>query len=141
MRTRIAASMLVFLERQVKTWKLGLTMRLITIAALTLPAILTGGCTVYQTAPGVYVTAPQSTFDRSWSAAVGAFEDQGVSITSQDRAAGEVRGTRDGIDIVANLQTQADGSVRVEFRTSGATSRDPTLIDRVSRAYDRRMGR
>ena len=117
------------------------TMRRIAIAAIALGVGLTGGCTVYEAAPGVYVTAPPSTFDRSWSAAVGAFEDQGVRITSQDRAAGQVRGTRDGIDLVANVRTQADGSVRVEFNTAGATARDPTLIDRVSRAYDRLMGR
>jgi hypothetical protein len=115
-------------------------MRRIAIAAIVL-GCLAGGCTVYEAAPGVYVTAPPSTFDRSWSAAVGAFEDQGVRITSQDRTAGQVRGTRDGIDLVANVRTQADGSVRVEFNTSGATARDPTLIDRVSRAYDRLMGR
>jgi len=39
------------------------------------------------------------------------------------------------------MRTQADGSVRVEFNTAGATSRDPDLINRVSRSYDRRMGR
>ncbi len=64
-----------------------------------------------------------------------------MRITSQDRGAGQVRGTRDGIDVVGNVRTQADGSVRVEFNTSGATARDPTLIDRISRAYDRLMGR
>jgi hypothetical protein len=67
--------------------------------------------------------------------------DQGVQVTSQDRGAGQVRGTRDGIDVVANVRTQADGSVRVEFNTSGATTRDPTLIERISSSYDRRMGR
>ncbi len=103
---------------------------------------IASGCVVYETAPGVYVTSPPSpSFDRSWSAAVGALEDQGVRITAEDRSAGQVRGTRDGIDVVANVRTQADGSVRVEFNTSGATARDPTLIERISRAYDRRMGR
>jgi hypothetical protein len=105
-------------------------------AALFLPA-----CTVYQTAPGVYSPYPPSSFDRSWSAVVGAFADQGVRVVTEDRAAGVVRGTRDGIDIAANVRTQADGSVRVEFSTSGATARDPELINRVSRAYDRLMGR
>jgi hypothetical protein len=99
------------------------------------------GCTVYQAAPGVYAAVPPSTFDRSWAAMRGAFDDQGVRITSEDRSSGIVRGTRDGIDVTANLRTQADGSVRVEFNTAGATARDPALIERVSRAYDRRMGR
>ena len=103
---------------------------------------IVAGCVVYETAPGVYVTTPpQPSFDRSWSAAIGAFQDQGVRITGEDRSAGQVRGTRDGIDVVANVRTQADGSVRVEFNTSGATGRDPGLIDRISRAYDRLMGR
>jgi hypothetical protein len=43
--------------------------------------------------------------------------------------------------VAANVRTQADGSVRVEFNTSGATGQDPALIDRISRSYDRRMGR
>jgi hypothetical protein len=34
-----------------------------------------------------------------------------------------------------------DGSVRVQFNTAGATAQDPGLIDRISRAYERRMGR
>jgi hypothetical protein len=113
------------------------------IAALAL--VLAGGClpgcVVYQTGPGVYSPTPATSFDRSWSAAVGALEDQGVRVTAQDRSAGVVRGTRDGIDVVANVRAQADGSVRVEFNTSGATARDPGLIDRISRAYDQRMGR
>src|SRR5262245_49611118 len=112
----------------------------VVLAALALGAV--AGCTYYQTAPGVYTSAPApASFDASWSAALGAFADQGVQITSQDRGAGQIRGTRDGINIVANVRTQADGSVRVEFNTSGATSRDPSLIDRISSAYDRRMGR
>ena len=78
---------------------------------------------------------------RSWAAAIGAFQDQGVRITSEDRGSGVVRGTRDGINVTANVRTQADGSVRVEFNTSGATERDPALIDRISQTYDRRMGR
>jgi hypothetical protein len=117
-------------------------MKTSTFTALLVSALLTG-CTYYQTAPGYYVTTPAavSSFDRSWSAAVGAFEDQGVRITNEDRAAGFLRGTRDGIDVTANLRTLADGSVRVEFNTAGATGRDPDLINRVSSSYDRRMGR
>jgi hypothetical protein len=39
------------------------------------------------------------------------------------------------------VRPQPDGTVRVEFNTSGATARDPNLINRISGAYDRRMGR
>jgi hypothetical protein len=115
-------------------------MRTLVLGCLLVLALV-DGCTYYEVAPGVYATSAPTSFDRSWSAAVGAFEDQGVRITSQDRGTGQVRGTRDGIDVLASVRTQADGSVRVEFNTSGATARDPTLIDRISRAYDRLMGR
>ncbi len=111
--------------------------------ALLATALLVSSCTVYQTAPGVYspVPPPAASFDRSFSAAVGAFQDQGVQILSADQSTGVVRGTRDGINVTANVRTQADGSVRVEFGTSGATSRDPGLISRISSSYDARMGR
>ena len=102
---------------------------------------LLAGCTYYQTPPGTYTTTPAGGFDRSWAAAVGALGDQGVRITSEDRAAGVVRGTRAGIHVTANVRTQADGGVRVEFNTSGATGSDPELINRISGAYNRRMGR
>lgn len=95
------------------------------------------GCTVYEVAPGTYVSQPPSTFDRSWSAALGALDDQGVSITHQDRSSGQIRGTRNGTDVRADLRTQADGSVRVEFHTA---SRDG-LAERISQSYNRRMGR
>jgi hypothetical protein len=110
-------------------------------SCLLLVVVLVTGCTYYQTTPGVYTTTPPSTFNRSFSAVVLAFEDQGVRITSEDRSTGEVVGSRDGIDVRATLQTQADGSVRVAFNTSGSTGNDPELIDRVTRSYNRFMGR
>ena len=42
-----------------------------------------GGCTYYEMAPGVYATTPPSTFDRSWSAALGALGDEGVQVVQQ----------------------------------------------------------
>jgi len=116
------------------------------VKRLTLAAVAAflAGCTYYTAPPGTYVSAPppaMASFDRSWSAVVGALGDQGVRISSEDRNAGIVNGSRDGIDVTAHVRTQADGSVRVEFNTSGETARDPGLIDRISRAYDRRMGR
>jgi hypothetical protein len=111
------------------------------VAAFAFAAALLGGCTYYQAAPGVYSTTPVSSFDRSWGAVQAAFAEQGVPITREDRAAGIVGGTRDGINVMANVRTQADGSVRVEFNTSGTTSRDPDLINRIIAAYNRNMGR
>ena len=103
--------------------------------------ILMVGCTYYETTPGVYATLPPSKFDRSYAAAVGAFEDQGVRITSEDRSAGVVYGNRNEIDVSVLLRTQADGSIRVAFNTSGATAKDPDLINRITQSYNRRMGR
>ncbi len=116
-------------------------MKILTIL-IALTAVSITGCTYYQATPGgVYTTTSASKFDRSWSAAVGALSDQGVRITSQDRGAGIVRGTRNGIEVTGDVSTQADASVRVQFNTSGATANDPTLIDRVTQSYNGRMGR
>jgi hypothetical protein len=101
--------------------------------------LMLGGCVVYEP---VLVPSPQTTqqrFDRAWSAASGAMYDQGLSITVQDRATGVIRGERGGVTITATLFTQADGSVQVKFSTSG-NSADPSLIERVSASYDRRIG-
>ena len=111
------------------------------ILFLLLAGTLFAGCTYYQTVPGVHTTTPPSGFDRSYSAAVGALGDQGVRITSENQSVGIVRGNRRGIDVTANVRTQADGSVRVEFNTAGATTNDPELINRITQSYNRRMGR
>jgi len=99
------------------------------------------GCTVYQVAPGAYSPLPPSAFDRSWEAVRLAFRDQNVEVLLEDRASGVMGGRRGGIDVTASLRQQADGSVRVQFDTRGSTHQDPGLIDRISRAYDARMGR
>jgi hypothetical protein len=113
----------------------------ITTTRLTIAITLIAGCTVYNVAPGVYATATPTTFDRSWAAARNALLDQGVRITQEDRATGTLRGTKSGIEVVSLVRTQADGSVRVEFRTVGATAVDPQLIEAISASYDRYMGR
>jgi hypothetical protein len=104
-------------------------------------AFVLNGCYYYAQPVSVPAPTPGQRFDRSWNAATGAMADQGVTITSQDRDAGVIRGTRGAITIVATLQTLADGSIQVKFNTSGATDTDSELIHRVSDSYDRRMGR
>jgi hypothetical protein len=104
-------------------------------------ASVLGACTVYQVGPQEYSPYPPNTFERSWSAARGAFADQGVELLQEDRTSGTLRGRRGGIDVIANVRAQADGSVRVQFDATGATAQDPTLLQRVSRAYETRMGR
>jgi len=44
-----------------------------------------------------------------------------------------------GGSVSASVRSQADGSVRVQFDSQDL--RDPTLLDRVVRAYEARMGR
>lgn len=113
--------------------------RLILAAGLAVTVAVSGGCVVYEPVPGAYGQA--STFDRSWNAAVGAMREQGVAITHEDRGTGTVRGTRGGINVTGTVRPQADGTVRVQFDTSGATGSDPTLIDRITRSYQAFMGR
>ena len=87
-----------------------------------------------------YAPAP-STFDRAWSAAINAAQDEGVGITSEDRASGRISGIRGKQEITIYLRTQADGNVRLEFSVRGPKGADPELASRISRAYDRWMGR
>ena len=110
----------------------------LTVAAMALVAVGLPAC--YYTPTPYGYTVPAS-FDRSWEAAVGALADNGLAITSQDRDSGAVNGRRGAIDVVANVRSQSDGSVRVEFTARGDIKQDPGLVDRVSAAYDRRMGR
>ena len=95
------------------------------------------GCVVYEPVP-----APQpSAFDRAWNAALGAAQDEGVSITAEDRVNGIIRGVRGEQEVTINIRSQADGSVRVEMSARGPKGSDPGLAGRISRGYDRRMGR
>jgi hypothetical protein len=106
---------------------------------LTTAFMLLSGCVVYEPVP-VSVPSP-STFDRAWSAAIGAAQDEGVRITSEDRVRGVISGSRGEQDVTINVGTQADGNVRVEFSARGPKGADTGLAGRISRAYDRRMGR
>lgn len=117
----------------------GMARRALLRAGLGAAAALLAGCVVYEPVP-VGVAAP-SAWERSWNAAAGAMRDQGVTITQEDRAAGVVRGTRGSINVTGSVLTQADGRIRVQFDTTGATSSDPTLIDRITSSYNARMGR
>jgi hypothetical protein len=110
-----------------------------TVAVLATVFIVLSGCVVSEPVPA-YVPAP-SIFDRSWSAATGAAQDEGVRVTSEDRVKGVITGSRGEQDVTINVQTQADGNVRVEFSAKGPKGSDPGLAGRISRAYDRRMGR
>jgi hypothetical protein len=94
------------------------------------------GCVVYEPYP-----AGGSNYDRAWNAALGGVQDAGVQISSAEPSTGNIRGAKDGIDVLVTVARQADGSVRVQFDSKGPTQNDPGLADRFSQAYDRRMGR
>ena len=104
---------------------------------LTTLSILLSGC--YEPVP-TYAPSP-SKFDRSWNAALAAAQDEGVRLISEDRSTGVITGSRGDQDVIISVRTQADGSVRVELSAKGPTGSDPGLAERISRAYDRRMGR
>jgi hypothetical protein len=82
-----------------------------------------------------------STFDRAFDAALGALSDQGLRINNQDRASGTIVGTRGTLAVTATVRPQADGTTRVEFRTSGDQGADADISQRVLSAYNARMGR
>lgn len=106
----------------------------LTICLLTAPL---AGCVYYGSPP----PSSPPVYDRAWSAAVGGMQDAGVQILSADQASGFIRGTKDGIEATATVVRQVDGSVRVQFDTKGPTQRDPDLHNRMTQAYNRRMGR
>jgi hypothetical protein len=95
------------------------------------------GCVVYEPVPA---PAP-STFERSWSAALGAAQEEGVQISFEDRINGVIKGYRGEQELTINIRTEAGGNVRVEMSARGPKGSDPGLAGRISRAYDRRMGR
>ena len=97
------------------------------------------GCYTYAPAP---VYSPPSKFDRAWEAARGAAADAGVAVTSADRASGRIYGTAYATDVAISVFTQADASVRVEINvTPTGAGADPQLRERITSAYQRRMGR
>jgi hypothetical protein len=115
------------------TMRVGLVMLLVGLSSVVLAA-----CVVYEPVP---VAPAPANYDRAYSAALGGLQDAGVQVTSADPATGLIRGVRDGISAQVTVARQADGSVRVQFDTSGQTERDPDLHARFTQAYNRRMGR
>jgi hypothetical protein len=104
---------------------------------IVLAAVLASSCVYYEAVP-VHHPGP-SKFDRSWDAARAAAEDEGVTITDDDRARGTLHGYRDTSDVTISLWQQADGSVRVGFNVRAPSGPDAALADRLSHAFDRRM--
>jgi len=93
-----------------------------------------------------YVAVPvassvPASFDASWQAARAAAYEEGVRITSEDRASGVLRGDKGPFRVLITVASRADGSVQVAFTVTGPPSQDAGLQDRLTRAYQRHMGR
>jgi hypothetical protein len=108
--------------------KLSLSRLMVVLALLALAS-----CVAYAPVPVVMQT---SRFDQSWAAASGALFDQGLTITTQDRATGVIRGERGDTSVTATLESLPDGRVVVKFSGKG----DPAAVDAVSQSFNRRMG-
>ncbi len=99
-----------------------------------LAIVALSSCVVYEPVP---VTIQPSRFDQSWAAASGAIVDQGLTLTTQDRNTGVIRGQRGDTVVTVTLEQLPDGRVQVKFGSNG----DSALVQRVSDSYERRMGR
>ena len=75
--------------------------------------------------------------DAGRRAILGAMEDNGLAVVSADRGTGTVRGTRGAAEGTIVVQMRNDGRVGVEINGKG----DPGLTQRLTEAYNRRMGR
>lgn len=105
---------------------------------LAIALALLAGCVV---APYPTTGSTPPSFDRSWDAALGAAADSGIQIISADRASGHIAGTKAGAAVTIDLRPQADNSLRVSFDAPAAKESNPTLAERWTAAYNRRMGR
>jgi hypothetical protein len=94
-------------------------------------------CTTYE----VVTPSGQSSFDRSWTAALAAAAEVGVSVYEAERSRGTIRGVKDGSDVTIVVATQADGRVRVEFNVKDPLPTKSPIADALSAAYNRNMGR
>jgi hypothetical protein len=107
-----------------------------------LACVLIGGCAYpyypYYAPTGATLPAD---FDRSWDAALGALNDTGVQVTRADRSQGRITGSKAGAAVTVDLQPQADKSLKVAFSAPDSKEANPTLAERWTSAYNRRMGR
>ena len=105
-------------------------------------ALALSGCYVAPPpAPTPITQTVPASFDASWQAARAAAYDEGVRITSEDRSTGTINGSKGSLSVLITVAQQADGTVRVGFGVSGPPPQDSGLQDRLTRAYQRHMGR
>lgn len=104
------------------------------IALASLLAIGLAGCVVYE-------AVPVDPMDRPWQAAMGAIQDAGLSLVTADRATGTIRGTRGSVEGIIEVRMRNDGRVGVGISARDPEGRDPGLVQRLTEAYNNRMGR
>ena len=108
-------------------------------AACVVVAALLQACTYYQ--PVVVSPGGVSSFDRSWTAALAAAAEVGVSVYESNRTSGTIRGIKDGSDVTINVSTGSDGRIRVEFNVKDPLPTRSTIAAQLQDAYNRNMGR
>jgi hypothetical protein len=72
---------------------------------------------------------------------MGAIGDAGLTLVTADRATGTLRGTRGSVEGIISVRQRPDGRVGVEITARDPDRADPTLVQRMTDAYNRRMGR
>ena len=90
---------------------------------------------------GYPAAAPANAFEAPWNAAMGAIGDAGLTLVTADRATGTIRGTRGATEGILVVRTLADGRVGVEISARDPSGQDPALVQRLTSAYNARMGR
>ena len=103
-------------------------------AACFLVALGLAGCVAYEPVPVDPMRAP-------WQSAIGAIGDAGLTLATADQATGTIRGTRGSVEGIIAVRMRADGRVGVEISARDPDKQDPTLVQRLTDAYNRRMGR
>jgi len=116
----------------------GVPLTRLSLVAACATLLALSSCTYYAVPAGTTVMTPAS-YDRSFAAATAAMRDEGLVITTQNPAGGTVIGSLNSCTVTTSVRQQANGSVQVRFDSSNSC--DPTLLQRISHSYDRRMGR
>jgi hypothetical protein len=89
----------------------------------------------------VYYPPPADPLEVSFNAAMGALQDAGLAVVTADRATGTLRGTRGNVEGIIQVSLRSDGRVGVAINARDPARSDPGLVDRLTDAYNRRMGR
>jgi hypothetical protein len=104
------------------------------LAAFLLLALGLAACVAYE-------PVPVDPMQQPWQSAIGAIGDAGLTLVTADRATGTIRGARGNVEGIIAVRMRNDGRVGVEISSRDPDGRDPTLTQRLTEAYNRRMGR